>query len=127
MKPEADKLHSVSIKSGIYSRRDSRGPIIMSDKSPKPIKIPRLAIVRAPGLLSMLYTPSELGKELGIPVSTIRDWIARDVPHEREIETESGSMVAILPRGWKQFAFLVPSRNYRPMRHTACSVESPSN
>ncbi len=56
----------------------------MSDALSKPLKIPHLAIVRAPGLLPMLYTPSELGNELGIPVRTLRDWVARDMPHERD-------------------------------------------
>jgi hypothetical protein len=41
-------------------------------------------IVRAPGLLPMLYKPSELARDLGIPVSTLRDWVQGGVPHQRD-------------------------------------------
>ena len=48
------------------------------------IRLPHLAIVRAPGLLPMLYTLRELEKELGIPYSTLRDWLRYGAPHERD-------------------------------------------
>jgi hypothetical protein len=53
-------------------------------KSTKKIKIPRLVSVRAPGLLPMLYTLRELGEELGIPDSTLRDWLQIGAPHQRD-------------------------------------------
>lgn len=43
-----------------------------------------LVIMRAPGLLPMLYTPHKLEEELGIPALTIREWIKQGMPHERD-------------------------------------------
>ena len=53
-------------------------------ESQKRMKIPHLVIVRAPGLLPMLYTLRELGEELDIPMSTLRDWLQVGAPHERD-------------------------------------------
>lgn len=53
-------------------------------ESPSRTKIPHLVIVRAPGLLPMLYTLRELGDELGIPDSTLRDWLVAGAPHQRD-------------------------------------------
>lgn len=50
----------------------------------KNLRIPHIVIVRAPGLLPMLYTLSELGSELGIPYSTLRNWVDAGVPHTRD-------------------------------------------
>ncbi len=47
-------------------------------------RIPHIVIVRAPGLLPMMYTLSELGLELGIPYSTLRNWLDAGAPHERD-------------------------------------------
>jgi hypothetical protein len=56
--------------------------------APSPgIKLPHAVIVKAPGLLPMLYSPSELEGELGVPARTIRDWLRWGVPHQRD-ETE---------------------------------------
>ena len=41
-------------------------------------------IFRTQGLLPMLYTPSELEHELGIPAYSIRDWVKLGMPHERD-------------------------------------------
>jgi len=41
----------------------------------KNIRLPHKAIVKAPGLLPMLYKPSELAAELDVPVSTLKDWL----------------------------------------------------
>jgi hypothetical protein len=49
-----------------------------------PVKMPHQVIVRAPGLLPMLYKPSELAEDLGIPVSTMREWVQRGIPHQRD-------------------------------------------
>lgn len=47
--------------------------------------IPHIAIVRAPGLLPMLYTVAELSRELEIPDRTLRDWLdIHGVPHQRD-------------------------------------------
>ena len=53
-------------------------------ESQKRMKIPHLVIVRAPGLLPMLYTLRELGEELDIPMSTLRDWLQAGAPYERD-------------------------------------------
>ena len=50
----------------------------------KNIKLPHQVIVKAPGLLPMLYKPSELSEELDIPVSTLKDWLRADAPHQRD-------------------------------------------
>jgi hypothetical protein len=53
--------------------------------APSPsIKLPHAVIVKAPGLLSMLYSPSELEGELGVPARTIRDWLRWGLPHQRD-------------------------------------------
>lgn len=47
-------------------------------------RIPHSVIVRAPGLLPMLYMPSELEQELGVSATTIREWLAQGAPHQRD-------------------------------------------
>ncbi len=47
-------------------------------------KLPHAVIVRAPGLLPMLYKVRELAEELNIPERTLRDWLAGGAPHERD-------------------------------------------
>jgi hypothetical protein len=46
----------------------------------------QLVIVRAPGLLPMLYTPRELEQELGVPSRTIRAWIKYGMPFQKDNE-----------------------------------------
>ncbi len=48
------------------------------------LRLPHSVIVRAPGLLPMLYMPSELAQELGVTASTIREWLAQGAPHQRD-------------------------------------------
>ncbi len=45
------------------------------------IKISHQVIVKAPGLLPMLYNVRELAEELGMPERTLRDWLLRGAPH----------------------------------------------
>lgn len=47
-------------------------------------KLPHNVIIKAPGLLPMLYTPREICEELDIAESTLRDWLQIDVPHHRD-------------------------------------------
>jgi hypothetical protein len=47
-------------------------------------KLPHFVIVRAPGLLPMLYKVGELAFDLGIPDSTLRDWLNTGAPHQRD-------------------------------------------
>lgn len=52
---------------------------------PKNFKLPHSVIVKAPGLLPMLYKPSEIAKDLGIPDRTLRDWLDKfGAPHQRD-------------------------------------------
>ncbi|HSF83590.1 MAG TPA: MerR family transcriptional regulator [Anaerolineales bacterium] len=44
-------------------------------------KLSHNVIVKAPGLLPMLYTVRELANELGMPERTLRDWLKRGAPH----------------------------------------------
>jgi hypothetical protein len=44
----------------------------------------QLIIVRAPGLLPMLYSPRELEQELGVPSRIIREWIKKGMPYQRD-------------------------------------------
>ena len=48
------------------------------------IKIPHIVIVKAPGLLNMMYKASELAEDLTIPESTLRDWLEAGAPHHRD-------------------------------------------
>ena len=47
-------------------------------------KLSHNVIIKAPGLLPMLYTPREICEELDIAESTLRDWLQIDVPHQRD-------------------------------------------
>jgi len=47
-------------------------------------KLPHNVIIKAPGLLPMLYTPREICEELDIAESTLRDWLQMGVPHHRD-------------------------------------------
>lgn len=48
------------------------------------IKLPHAVIVKAPGLLPMLYTVRELAYELSMPERTLRDWLLHGAPHTRD-------------------------------------------
>jgi hypothetical protein len=54
------------------------------DLSIHPFKLPHQVIVKAPGLLPMLYTTRELAEELSMPERTLRDWLIRGAPHTRD-------------------------------------------
>jgi hypothetical protein len=57
----------------------------MSQYFPVPrTKLPHAVIVRAPGLLPMLYTVRELADELSMPERTLRDWLHHGAPHTRD-------------------------------------------
>jgi hypothetical protein len=48
------------------------------------VALSHLVIVRAPGLLPMLYRPSELAGELGVSAAIVRDWVEKGLPHQRD-------------------------------------------
>ncbi len=47
-------------------------------------KLPRSVIIRAAGLLEMLYSPIELAEDLSVPARTVREWIKNGMPFERD-------------------------------------------
>jgi hypothetical protein len=49
-----------------------------------PRRIPHPAIVRAPGLLPMLYRFPELADALGVPALFVRDWMRRGLPFRKD-------------------------------------------
>ena len=48
------------------------------------MKLPHNVIVKAPGLLPLLYKVSELANELQVPERTLRDWLDMGAPHQRD-------------------------------------------
>jgi hypothetical protein len=48
------------------------------------MKLPHHVIVKAPGLLPMLYKASELADEIQIPERTLRDWLEAGAPYQRD-------------------------------------------
>ena len=57
----------------------------MKNRSTAPsFRIPHNVIVRSPGLLPMLYKVSEIAEELDIPDRTLRDWLSKGAPHQRD-------------------------------------------
>ena len=49
------------------------------------IKLPHCVIVKAPGLLPMLYKPSEIAEELKIPERTVYGWLYKGgAPYQRD-------------------------------------------
>ena len=61
----------------------------------KRIRLPHSVIVKAPGLLPMLYKVSELAVELHLPERTLRDWLENGAPHKRD---QSGQIWAHGPK-----------------------------
>jgi len=60
--------------------------MLSEDGCAQPIQVhlPHVVIVRARGLLPMLYTAAELAGDLGVPERTLRDWLAGGAPHRRD-------------------------------------------
>ena len=48
------------------------------------IRLPHIVIVKAPGLLPMLYKPAELAEDLNLPVRTLYDWLKASAPRSRD-------------------------------------------
>ncbi len=47
-------------------------------------RLPHTVVVRAPGLLPMLYSLNELAEDLHIPVHIVREWLKKGLPHQRD-------------------------------------------
>ena len=56
----------------------------MSDQLTPINRLPHSVIVRAPGLLPMLYRPRELAEDLGVSAYTVRQWVSHGAPHGRD-------------------------------------------
>jgi hypothetical protein len=72
----------------VYRMSISNDTVVVPDSTEvhaiAPVKLPHAVIVRAPGLLPMLYTPVELERELTVPARTVREWVGRGLPHHRD-------------------------------------------
>ena len=76
-------------------------------------RLPHTVVVRAPGLLPMLYSPTELAEELHIPVHIVREWLNKGLLYRRDAATMSGLTVARWLPGWQQH---VMARPYQPLQ-----------
>jgi hypothetical protein len=79
------------------------------------IHLPHYVIVKAPGLLPMLYKISELSLELKVPDRTLRDWLAGGAPYIRDNN-----------RTWingQDFAAWVEHQRKPTKEHTATSTQ----
>lgn len=63
------------------SQNSQQGPM---EKPNRRTRLTHQVIVQAPGLLPMLYTLREISTELGVPDSTLRDWLDAGAPHHRD-------------------------------------------
>jgi hypothetical protein len=59
-------------------------PTNCSPKTNQHVRFPHSAIIRAPGLLPMLYNTSELCEELDVPRHKVIFWINNGLPHSRD-------------------------------------------
>ncbi|MBE0410730.1 MAG: MerR family transcriptional regulator [Anaerolineales bacterium] len=58
-------------------------------------KFPHLVIVRAPSLFAMDYKIQEIVEELGVPNSTLRDWLRKGVSNQMKA-TSCGIITVIV-------------------------------
>ena len=79
-------------------------------KSAPRIHIPQPAIAKAAALFRMKYSPGELAEELDIPLSTLRDWMARGMPNHRDghgrrwiVGTDAAQWINAIRLGRKKF------------------------
>ena len=52
--------------------------------SAQSVKLPHGVIVRAPGLLPMLYRATELAEDLDVSIWVIRQWARKGMPYQRD-------------------------------------------
>ena len=63
------------------------------------LRVPHDAIVRAPGLLPLLYKTSEFCTELCIPAKVLRGWLRLGLPFKRDGRVTFGSTAKRLMSG----------------------------
>jgi hypothetical protein len=56
----------------------------MSRYAQRRVYLSHTVIVRAPGLLPMMYSLPELAEEMSLSPQTLRGWLAFDLPHQRD-------------------------------------------
>lgn len=71
-------------KTPVMSKHEPNGQNAPGTPNHRTRKLPHSIIVKAPGLLPMLYKPSELADDLDIPERTLRDWLDDGAPHSRD-------------------------------------------
>jgi hypothetical protein len=71
-------------------------------------RLPHTVVVRAPGLLPMLYSPPELAEELHIPAHIVREWLNKGLPHQQD----AGRHIWI--NGHEVAAWVEAARHARP-------------
>jgi hypothetical protein len=57
---------------------------LRGNHTPMKNRLPHTVVVRAPGLLPMLYSPPELAEELHIRAYIVREWLKKGLPHHRD-------------------------------------------
>ena len=72
------------MKADVNHYGDNNGYPTSNAMTSKQIQLTHSVIVRAPGLLPMLYKVSELAIELHMPERTLRDWLDDGAPHQRD-------------------------------------------
>jgi len=95
------------------------------------IKIPHKVIIRAPGLLPMLYTLNELASALDMPYNTLRGWLSAGAPHEKDnsgrlwINGESFRAWVVSQKPDKKLQRLTEGQGYCMHCNQARIIESP--
>jgi hypothetical protein len=59
----------------LVSVHETEGKIFNSNDQNSPLHPTHAVIVKAPGLLAILYLSSKLAEELGCPIRTLYDWL----------------------------------------------------
>ncbi len=67
-----------------YSSQNDAAALDTTADDARQLRLPHSVIVRAPGLLPMLYRPAELAEDLGVSDRVVREWLLKDLPHQRD-------------------------------------------
>jgi hypothetical protein len=96
------------------------------NKSLPRVHLTHSVIVKAPGLLPMLYLPSELAGELGMPVRTLYDWLNAGAPHTRDAQGNLWIEGRGLPAGSQRTeSHARTAKSCKTTRRTACAASRP--
>jgi len=83
------EIDAMRLASGGSTTSKNASHLAAADRQPgsgrsASVKLPHAVIVRAPGLLPMLYRPAELAEDLGVADRTVREWLLKDLPYQRD-------------------------------------------